>query len=146
MGGGDDLQVDFAPFQRADGPEFQLLDEAKQADLHLEGQVADLVEKRCTAVGQLDEALLFPRLPLKAPLTCPNSSLSIIIPTSAPPSMGASCLRGFALWIARATTSLPVPLSPRSRTGKRLHDALAISRRTAAMCVDAPTSLGPHSP
>ena len=54
--------------------------------------------------------------------------------------MGTNWPRGLALWMARATTSLPVPLSPSSRTGRRLLEAFSMSRRTAPICADVPTS------
>src|SRR5258708_3381838 len=41
--------------------------------------------------------------------------------------------------MARATTSLPVPLSPVNNTGSRLHAALPIRRRTSSICGDMPT-------
>ena len=57
--------------------------------------------------------------PVNAPFTCPNSSLSISVGTSDPQS---TVTNGFAAfgplkWIDRATSSLPVPLSPRIKTG-----------------------------
>src|SRR5580704_14225723 len=39
----------------------------------------------------------------------------------------------------RATTSLPVPLSPSSRTGRRLRAAFSIRRRIAPICGESPT-------
>ena len=56
--------------------------------------------------------------PVKAPRTCPNSSDSarasgmaaMFMATKGPPA------RGLEVWISRATTSLPVPVSPRMRT------------------------------
>ena len=61
------------------------------------------------------------------------------VPTSEPQSMGTNRPRGLASWMARATTSLPVPLSPSSSTGSRLRDALPISLRIEAICGDTPT-------
>jgi len=42
--------------------------------------------------------------------------------------------------MARATTSLPAPLSPHNNTGKRLRDALSIRRRIDAIAGDGPTN------
>src|SRR5512133_1609323 len=53
--------------------------------------------------------------------------------------MGTNSPRGLALWMARATTSLPVPLSPKSMTGRWLAAALSISRRMPAISGDFPT-------
>ncbi len=46
------------PHQRPDRPVFALLQDAKQLHLQFEGEVADLVEKRRSAIGQIDEAAL----------------------------------------------------------------------------------------
>ena len=52
--------------------------------------------------------------PVKAPRACPNSSASSSVSGSAPQSMIAngSPARGEASWMARAASSLPVPVSP----------------------------------
>ena len=62
----------------------------------------------------------FERLaPVNAPFTWPKSSLSIRVGTSVPQSTAMKGLAAFGplSWIARATISLPVPLSPRISTG-----------------------------
>ena len=58
MRGGDDPQIHALPLQRANRAELLLLDETQQLDLHFERQVANLVEERGAAVGQLHQALL----------------------------------------------------------------------------------------
>ena len=52
--------------------------------------------------------------PVNEPLTCPNSSLSSSVSVRAPQLIDTSgrARRGLCAWIARATSSLPVPLSP----------------------------------
>ena len=60
-----------------------------------------------------------PCAPVKAPRSWPNSSLSSSVSGSAAQLIGderAAAARGLAAWIARATSSLPVPLSPRIST------------------------------
>src|SRR5579862_3123776 len=42
--------------------------------------------------------------------------------------------------MARATTSLPVPLSPSSRTGAREWPSFSMRRRTSQICRERPTS------
>ena len=56
--------------------------------------------------------------PVKAPRSWPKSSLSISDPGSAPQSTTTKLRlrRGLRWWIARATSSLPVPVSPRRST------------------------------
>jgi hypothetical protein len=62
-----------------------------------------------------------PAAPVKAPCSCPNSSLS-----SSPSASAAQCsltsgpaARGECSWMAAAISSLPVPLSPVMSTEAR---------------------------
>ena len=56
--------------------------------------------------------------PVKAPFSCPKSSLSMRFSGRAAQLtlMKALFLRGLLKWMARAMSSLPVPDSPRTRT------------------------------
>ena len=58
--------------------------------------------------------------PVKAPATCPNSSLSAMDSGSAAQLtwISASSRRGEVSWICRATSSLPTPVSPVMRTAR----------------------------
>ena len=58
--------------------------------------------------------------PVKAPFSYPNSSLSTSVSGIAPQSTGTKgpSARRLALWMPRATSSLPEPVSPRIRTVK----------------------------
>ena len=69
--------------------------------------------------------------PVKAPRTCPNSSLSSSSPGSAPQltATNGPLRRGERAWIAWATTSLPVPLSPVRSTVASLCSRFSTSRR-----------------
>ena len=70
------------------------------------------------------------RAPVNAPFSWPNSSLSSSSAGIAPQLIGTNgrSRRGEASWMARATTSLPVPDSPRISTllsnGGHLRDQL----------------------
>ncbi len=66
--------------------------------------------------------------PVNEPFTCPNSSDSSSVTVSAPQSTAKkrSCFLGLRLWIARATSSLPVPVSPMIST---VLDVVATLRR-----------------
>ena len=59
--------------------------------------------------------------PVNEPLTCPNSSLSSRLSVRAPQltRMYGPVDRGLRSWTARATSSLPVPVSPTIRTQAR---------------------------
>ena len=70
-----------------------------------------------------------PTAPVKAPRTCPNSSLSI---SSLGMAAQLSLRKGRSrraerAWMARATSSLPVPLSPQTNTRQRVGAAISIS-------------------
>jgi hypothetical protein len=66
--------------------------------------------------------------PVNAPFSWPNSSDSSTSRGSAPQWIGTNgrSARGERSWMARATSSLPVPLSPRSRT----EDSVGATRST----------------
>jgi len=79
--------------------------------------------------------------PVKAPFTWPNSSLS-----TRPAEMAAQftltsgrCRRGLRSWIARAISSLPVPVSPRIRTVELVCATLSTSENTLESAGLSPT-------
>ena len=79
---------------------------------------------------------------MNAPRSCPNSSLSISVSRIAAQLMATNgLLRRFeSSWIVRATSSLPVPLSPWIST---VHGPAAICRTRWRNCIIAvlePTS------
>src|SRR6267143_2503239 len=80
---------------------------------------------------------------VKAPRTCPNNWLSSKASGIAPQLMGTNaCMcRGPAAWIARATISLPVPLSPVMRTLLGVRLILATCARTLRMAAFSPSRL-----
>ncbi len=78
--------------------------------------------------------------PVKAPLTCPkrlDSSRSVGIEPEFTVTNGAPA-RGECVWIARATSSLPVPLSPSTRMVEREGPARRTSSKTFRMLSDLP--------
>ena len=68
--------------------------------------------------------------PVKAPRSWPNSSLSISVSGMAAQLMATNGLvrRFYSSWIVRATSSLPVPLSPYTSTGAVLVPASSTQR------------------
>ena len=73
--------------------------------------------------------------PVNEPRVWPNSSDSRTLSVSAPQLIGTNgreARRPF-VWIARATSSFPVPLSPTIRTGAAALAAWAICLYTASM-------------
>ncbi len=78
---------------------------------------------------------------MKAPLVWPNSSLSISSSGIAAQltSTNGSAARWLCAWICRATSSLPVPFSPKISTRPLLGAAWAISARRRRSAVLSPT-------
>ena len=80
--------------------------------------------------------LRWPTAPVKAPFSWPNSSLSSsvsgraaqLMATNSPERSGAE-----ASWMARATCSLPVPVSPSISTVVVVWATLRISSKTACI-------------
>ncbi len=82
--------------------------------------------------------------PLKAPRLCPNSSVSSSVSGSAPQltdTNGRDARRLFK-WTVRATSSLPVPLSPLINTGLSLAATRATIETTSTISGLSPTMCG----
>ena len=81
-----------------------------------------------------------PRAPVKAPASCPKSSASARPSGIAPQAslVKGPLAREEAAWIARATSSLPVPVSPRIKIVKSRLAARSIWSATRRMAGLAP--------
>ena len=80
---------------------------------------------------------------VNAPLTCPKNSLSYNscgIDAQLHLIIGCS-LRRLRLWISRATSSFPVPLSPWIKIGLSLAPIRSINRKTSRMAAESPIML-----
>ena len=95
------------------------LQHPQQLGLQLQGQLADLVEHQRAPDASSNHPVRLLPAPVKAPRSWPNSSLSASSRDSAPQLTGTSGPAGFRPWScsSRATSSLPVPLSPITSTG-----------------------------
>src|SRR5271168_4689855 len=101
---------------RPDRTDLLLLQGTQQPGLEIEGQLSDLIKKDSPFPGRGQQAVLGAVGPgERPPFTWPKSSLSIRVGTSDPQSTGIKGLAAFGpwAWIEPATSSLPVPLSPR---------------------------------
>ena len=80
--------------------------------------------------------------PEKAPFSWPNSSLSTSSAGTAAQFIFTKgwARRGDSSWMARATSSLPVPFSPRIRMGTSAGAARSTSARSAAIAGVSPMS------
>ena len=85
--------------------------------------------------------------PVKAPRSCPNSSLSSSWGGMAPQStmMKGPFPRSLSVWIDSAVASLPVPVSPSISTVASLPDACSHRANTARIAADRPTMLPKRS-
>ena len=84
--------------------------------------------------------------PVKLPFSCPKSSLSMSPSGMAPQLMATKgwSLRSLRAWMLRATTSLPVPLSPVTSTVVLVGASFSTSCRTSRMGGESPRiSSGP---
>jgi hypothetical protein len=81
---------------------------------------------------------------VKAPRLWPKSSLSISVSGVAPQFCATkTCVaRAESTWIALATSSLPVPVSPSTTTGSPLRATRGNTSRTAAQAGDSPSMAG----
>ncbi len=113
-----DAHVDLARPRAAHGLELALLQHAQELGLQVDGQLADLVEEDGAAVRQREAPVALPVAPVNAPLSWPKNSLSMRVGGIAAQLTFTSGLsrRPLAACSARATSSLPVPVSPRMRT------------------------------
>jgi len=103
--------------QRARGAEALegvLLQHAQELGLQLEGEVADFIEEQRPPLASSKRPRRCVMAPVNAPFSCPNSSLS-----SSPVGMAAqlsvtkgACAAALRWCSARASSSLPVPVSP----------------------------------
>ena len=115
-----------------------------------ERHLADLVEEQRAAVGRPRSVpARAATAPVNAPFSWPNSSLSSSVSGergAVDARRTARRARGWRSWSARATSSLPVPLSPRMSTvawvGATLLDQLADAAHAGALTDQAGADLG----
>ena len=116
----------------ADGTDFFFLEETQQLGLHFERKFADLVEKNGSGIGRLQQSLLGAQSTGKRVFFVAEQFAFDQGGASDPQSTATN---GRVAMVprkcsARATSSLPVPLSPEIRTGVRVSLSREIMRRT----------------
>ena len=94
MGGRKNANIDGRRVRRPDRAHRPLLQDAQQFDLERKRHVADFIEEQCAAIIRFEQADMVATSAGKRPTNVPAA-------------------RGLARCIARARSSLPVPLSPR---------------------------------
>jgi len=88
-------------------------------------------------VGQFKATLFMRSAPVKAPFSYPNSSLSRRVSGSAPQltAMKGLYFRELLVWMALATSSLPVPVSPLMKTVALVSATVRIISKTFRMAL-----------
>ena len=143
--GADDAHVDGERFVFADAADFAAFQHAQQLGLHRLGQLADFVEKDRAAVGDFEQA--------DAMLVGPGErAFAMAEQLAFDQRFGQRAAvdrherhrrpAGFDRARSRATSSLPVPVSPKMSTVDCVGATLAISVRTRSMPAEVPTSRG----
>ena len=94
-------------------------------------EIIDALGRRADDIGKIIEVI--DDLAEQTNLDVYKRQLSISVGTSDPQSTATNgiCAKGPRKWMARATSSLPVPLSPVIRTGVRLSLRRETIRRTS---------------
>ena len=127
----------------ADPLDFAFLNGAQQLGLQVEPQVADLVEKQRAAAGQLELAdpLLY-RAGEGSAFVAKERALDQVARNGGQIDGDERPIRGLhrrraspteARWIIRASSSLPVPLSPRMSTVADRRPTLCTTSRTSCI-------------
>ena len=151
VGRGDDPDVHRLALGRAQAPDRALLQHREQLGLEPIGQEADLVQEQRAPVGGLEQpSLRLAGVREGAPLEPEHLRLEQGLGNRRAVDVdeGSRRLAGPARWSARATSPLPLPVSPWIRTGgrRRTSDARATRRairsRIATMPGLSPTSSG----
>ena len=140
VGGGDHAHVHAHGLRAADALELLLLQHAQQLHLRLERQVADLVEEDGAVVGQLEAALLLlHRAGERAAFVAEQLALDSVA-GSAPQFTFTITLgrRRLTRWMARAISSLPVPVSPSTSTDESVSATSAMARNTCCIAAERP--------
>ena len=135
VGGGEHADVRLERLIATDAAELAFLQHAQELALHGQRHVADFIEEERAAVALLEAADALATAPVKAPFSWPKSSLSRRLSGMAVTLMATNsfCVRGLNLWMARATSSLPQPLSPVIMTAASERETRPMSLKTSCI-------------
>ena len=112
--GDDHADVDIDMMRRTDPMESPFLQNPEEPGLEVQGHGGDLVEEQCPAIGEFELPGSAVSAPVYAPRSCPKSSASASVGGMAPQLTATNgfSARGLWRWMAQATSSFPVPVSP----------------------------------
>src|SRR5690606_8866818 len=141
VGRGDDPHVDLNRALAADALDPAVLEHPQQADLRRWGSSPTSSRKSVPPSARSNQPLRWPTAPVKLPASWPNSSESTSSGGIAPQLIrrNGPRARRDRECTARATTSLPDPVSPRINTGASDRATWATCSMTARSPVSAPT-------
>lgn len=119
MGRGDDPDIDANRVLSTDPLDERILQDPQQPDLRRRGSSPISSRKSVPPSARSNHPWRVESAPVKLPRSCPKSWLSINSEGIAPQltRMKGPPAREDREWIARETTSFPVPVSPRINTG-----------------------------
>ena len=117
---------------RAEPLELLLLQHAQQLDLHVGDSSPTSSRKIVPLCASSKRPFFCCTAPVNAPRSCPNSSLSARLAGSAAQLTLTitPCRRRLRLWMARAVSSLPVPVSPSTSTVDSVSATMPIDLNT----------------
>ena len=119
VGGRDHPHVHFLGPRRAHRPHFALLQKAQQLELEVQFDIADFVQEYGAAIGRFENAHAVAVRPgVGAADRRRTTRFRAAKARCEPQSTGTNgcCARGLKRWTMRATSSLPVPVSPSMST------------------------------
>lgn len=118
VGSGDDAYIDLVRVVAAERANLAFLQHAQQLGLERQGHVADFVEQQGSAIRGIEQPGTIALGTGKGALAVAEQLAFQQVSGNAAQfcTTNACARRGPYSWIARATTSLPVPVSPCSNT------------------------------
>jgi hypothetical protein len=141
VSGGYDAHIDPDRRALAELGDFTFLQHAEQLDLCVEGKLADFIEEECASIRGFNAAGLAGERTDEG-AACVAEELGFDeVRRMAPQLMGTKgrLLRRLLWWMARATSSLPVPVSPRMRTVASRWATRAAWSKTRSSAFELPT-------
>src|SRR5262249_35342782 len=111
--------------------------------LEIHRELSNLIKKKGSGIRLLKHSLMSCIGTRECPRSCPKSSLSARVVVRAPQltARNGRLQRGPLKWMARATSSFPLPLSPNSRTVLLESVTRLILSKTARMATLCPIKL-----
>src|SRR3989475_12575412 len=133
--------IDFDGLRAADAFEFTFLQHPQECNLSVQRHLADFVQEMVPPFASSNRPRRRCIAPVNAPFSWPKSSEEISDGARAAQLTltKARCDRRDRLWMARATSSLPVPVSPLTRTLESVGATFTTRESTSCNADEVPT-------